>query len=95
MRTTLSKPSPMRSFSSKIRREIKAKLIDKYGPYCQLCILAGRTKKKARINLEIPNERNSWSVDHIIPVSRGGRNIISNMWPAHKGCNNARGNNDL
>lgn len=32
------------------------------------------------------------SVDHITPKSLGGKNHPYNFQPAHKGCNNRRGN---
>lgn len=35
----------------------------------------------------------STTVDHIIPISQGGNPYdLSNMRPAHKGCNTSRGN---
>jgi 5-methylcytosine-specific restriction endonuclease McrA len=32
------------------------------------------------------------SVDHIIPVSRGGHDGLDNLRPAHSKCNGQRGN---
>jgi 5-methylcytosine-specific restriction protein A len=32
------------------------------------------------------------TVDHVIPLSHGGTNDISNLKPAHKRCNSSRGN---
>lgn len=31
------------------------------------------------------------TADHIIPRSQGGRNVLENLEPAHRGCNSARG----
>lgn len=38
--------------------------------------------------------RTRWrfSADHILPKSRGGSDELSNLLPAHIGCNSARGN---
>lgn len=94
-KTRTGKPSPMRTFTARVRREFRAKLIEKYGPYCQLCLLDGHDLDVALIDLEVFNEPMSWSIDHIIPMSRGGRNVLENMQPAHKQCNTARGNDDL
>lgn len=32
------------------------------------------------------------TLDHVRPVSAGGSNDASNLRPAHRGCNSARGN---
>ena len=36
--------------------------------------------------------RDSPSVDHIIPLSKGGKHIRENVQPAHLGCNASKGN---
>jgi 5-methylcytosine-specific restriction endonuclease McrA len=82
---------PMRQIPSRIRREIKAWLLKKYGPYCQICIANGLSKKEAEIDMEIGRAPKKWSVDHIIPYSKGGSNRRENMQPAHQQCNHAKG----
>jgi 5-methylcytosine-specific restriction endonuclease McrA len=84
--------SPMREFMAWERRAFREFLIEKYGPLCQLCILAGRGEKRATIVLDKPNTPRGWSIDHIVPISRGGKNELANMWPAHRSCNTSRGN---
>ena len=37
-------------------------------------------------------KREDFSIDHIIPISKGGRNILKNLQPAHKWCNLEKGN---
>lgn len=31
------------------------------------------------------------TIDHVIPLSKGGRNILANRRPAHRWCNNHKG----
>lgn len=31
------------------------------------------------------------SIDHLVPVVRGGVTVLGNLRPAHHGCNSARG----
>lgn len=58
------------------------KLVRRDGPYCRGC------KKHC------DPRSNQFSVDHIIPVSKGGSNDISNMQIMHIDCNNKKGNDD-
>lgn len=37
--------------------------------------------------------RGGLSVDHIIPLAKGGQNVIENMQPAHSKCNTVKGDN--
>ena len=37
-------------------------------------------------------DRNSPSIDHIIPLSKGGKHTKDNVQPAHLGCNASKGN---
>lgn len=39
------------------------------------------------------NRKNALTVDHITPVSQGGKNFPENIRPAHSHCNNCRGTN--
>jgi 5-methylcytosine-specific restriction endonuclease McrA len=41
-----------------------------------------------------PRTRWSFSVDHLIPRSKGGKSTLTNSAPAHYGCNSSRGNGD-
>jgi 5-methylcytosine-specific restriction endonuclease McrA len=36
----------------------------------------------------------SLTMDHIVPVSKGGTNRVDNLQPAHFRCNKRKGNND-
>lgn len=90
-----SSPSPLREFPAWRRREIREELTTKYGLICQLCLANGQNKYVARILLNVQNHPRGWSVDHIVPVSRGGVNDVDNMWPAHRSCNSNRGNSAI
>lgn len=55
---------------------------DTYGWTCALChrpIDPTATKLRDRLSL-----------DHVLPVSRGGSDAIENLRPAHHGCNSAK-----
>ena len=58
-----------------------------YGNRCGICgeeILVGSTCG-----------RYSLSVDHIIPLSKGGPDLPLNWQPSHKGCNNKKSNKNM
>lgn len=54
-------------------------------PICGICERA--------IDLSITNYRDpmAWTLDHIVPVAVGGTNAVSNLQPAHRSCNGAKG----
>ncbi len=85
----------LRAYTSEERRRIRSALLKKYGPYCQLCLVWGRSKRTAVIDVLSQREPRSLSIDHIIPTSCGGDNKPSNMWPTHAACNHARGDRPL
>jgi 5-methylcytosine-specific restriction endonuclease McrA len=77
----------MRAFTSHERREIRARLIKKYGTACQICSKA--------INMSTVREDNSFSIDHIVALADGGTNTEDNMWPTHVACNELKGSNKV
>jgi 5-methylcytosine-specific restriction endonuclease McrA len=77
---------------SKILHDV---LIDKFG-----------SVRVAKIALSKKNKGRCWlcgiyfmriadiTIDHVVPVSKGGGHNWSNLMPAHKVCNQQRGNGD-
>lgn len=55
-------------------------LARKYGPVCHLCSNPFSQK---------PGEE--MTIDHVIPLARGGTDHVNNLRLAHKKCNNKRG----
>src|SRR6059036_3757981 len=54
--------------------------------YCRYC-----EKKLSRLNYASPGERGAWEVDHSVPLSLGGTDYFSNLWPACIDCNRDKG----
>jgi len=38
-----------------------------------------------------PVSLETFTIDHIVPVSRGGPHTLENMQPAHRACNSRKG----
>lgn len=55
----------------------RRKIRDKTGGRCSYC---GK-----------PLTQKNWSIDHIVPKSKGGTYDLSNLVPCCKGCNNSKG----
>lgn len=60
----------------------------RYGGACHLC------GEQISRDLDWPHPR-SRSVDHLVPVSRGGSNDVDNLRPSHLACNLNRGSRVL
>jgi len=64
-------------------------VLDVYGAVCYLC--------SNPINLEAPSVvgltgwENGLHIDHVVPISRGGLDELSNVRPAHAYCNQIKG----
>lgn len=68
--------------------KFKAKLYWQANGRCGIC------KQHIDITLKYPDPQ-SFSIDHIIPVSLGGNHAVSNLQPAHLVCNSKRGNKPI
>ncbi|HEY3547763.1 MAG TPA: HNH endonuclease, partial [Propionicimonas sp.] len=70
--------------SAKVQEVVRRRVYDRDGWQCWICLgavdpdLRGRTRWAA-------------SLDHVLPLSRGGDHTESNLRLAHFGCNSARG----
>lgn len=70
------------SYSGRPYRRARAAL-KAMGLPCHLC---GR-----EIDPDLPpTHRLSFTVDHALPVSRGGTDEVSNLRPSHRACNSAK-----
>lgn len=69
----------LRRIGAKDRRRRKRSVLRTHGRKCWLC------------GVEISDDKEV-SLDHVIPVSLGGSNVVTNLRPAHRGCNSRRGN---
>lgn len=68
----------MSAWSGRYAARIREEVREIYGSVCWLC---GRQIREGE-----------FSVDHVIPRSRGGGDAIENLRPAHIRCNSRRGN---
>lgn len=71
------KPTPTRRPSTPMVRRKRETLIFERGPFCALC---GKLILKRRVTL-----------DHRVPIRRGGSNRLANLDLAHASCNEAKG----
>lgn len=83
----MSKPNP-RTKNGHARRKIR-KWLKSQGLPCHICGMA--------IDYSLPaGDPMSFEVDEIVPVSKGGSPFdIRNVAPAHRICNQRRGNKDI
>jgi len=78
------------------RRRHREALVKKWGAVCHICWAAGITDQRAIIDLTLRwPDPGCFTRDHIKPRSLGGRDYLSNQRPAHKLCNEKRGNKPL
>jgi len=63
----------------------EAQVLELYGNICHLC--------KKPIDLSLPRKigsegwRNSLQIDHVIPLAKGGPDMLANVKPSHAKCN--------
>ena len=70
-------------------RKLRKYMKDNLPWICHRC--EGEISKE--LTAKDPRHRLAWSADHWpVPRSHGGRTVLSNMKPAHLGCNSDAGN---
>jgi 5-methylcytosine-specific restriction endonuclease McrA len=69
------------SLNSKIKQTIRKKIVKKKGNLCCFC---RKSMKKSETTLE-----------HVVPISKGGTNAQRNLKLSCSGCNNQRGDMDF
>lgn len=67
-----------------LRRQIKIAFYEGEHIYCDIC-------KKRIYSMDSRNKK-GLTIDHTVPKSWGGTDHISNLQPAHKDCNQKKGN---
>lgn len=76
-----------RSAKLSVRSEkyTKEDVILKNGGFCHIC------SEKIDLTIKSPNGL-SFSIDHVIPLTKGGNDTLDNVLPAHRACNSAKSN---
>lgn len=65
-----------------------AAVLAQYGSVCHLCLQP--------IEADVdPRGPRAATRDHVVPVSKGGPNVIENLRPAHRSCNVWKGTKSL
>ena len=72
-----------RRWRGRNQKQLRRLVTDVYGWRCSIC--------HTMIDPNATRLRDRLSIDHVLPVSRGGTDTIENLRPAHYGCNAARG----
>lgn len=72
-----------RRWRGRNQAQLRRLVTDVYGWRCSIC--------HTMINPDATRLRDRLSIDHVLPVSRGGTDTLENLRPAHYGCNAARG----
>lgn len=75
-----------RRYSNNNRKALKKRLRARDGDNCHWC-------KKPMVFGKGNDDAQSATIEHVIPLDRGGLDNPNNMVLAHKKCNNERGNN--
>lgn len=74
--------------TGKQRQTIRRLILERDGPLCCWCKKPLLFGKRMDFGIREPDD---WAtIEHLIPISRGGTNDLSNLALAHKLCNSSR-----
>lgn len=68
-------------------------VIDRYGTICHLC--NKEIDLSAPRQMKVPGWQNGLHMDHVIPISKNGPDVLDNIRPAHGLCNIQRNNKPI
>ena len=77
------------------RNRIHKKLAERDGLLCWICELPIEEKMLMVRCSEINNNSLAASRDHVVPVSKGGGNALTNLRLSHAACNCRRADQDI
>jgi 5-methylcytosine-specific restriction endonuclease McrA len=64
-------------------------VLETYGTDCHIC--NGPVDMSAPRSTWYPGWENGLQIDHLIPISKGGPDVLSNVRPSHGKCNKSKG----
>lgn len=67
-------------------RRLCVLVLQTYGPVCWIC------REPIDLRLAWPDPRSRSTHHYPVPRSKGGRAVLTNLRPAHLGCNSSVGN---
>lgn len=76
-------------FKKQLQEDIDSSKRIKISPVTK-CAVAKKSNVCIYCGKPIADE--DWTLEHLIPLSRGGTNHMDNLYPAHKTCNRMKGN---
>jgi 5-methylcytosine-specific restriction endonuclease McrA len=78
------------------RQRQRDEILKRYGALCHICLANGVTDQRAMIDVDLlwPDPR-CFTRDHVLPRARGGRDDLENLRPAHRECNQLRGDGPI
>lgn len=76
-------------FKNGFEKYLESDVLEKYGTNCHICGLEIDTAAPRRPG--IPGWEHGLHIDHVIPIMKGGADVLENVKPAHGLCNLKKG----
>jgi 5-methylcytosine-specific restriction endonuclease McrA len=86
-------PPPERLRRMQLHHEVRARKMGVAWDCVDLRLVYAKTSGICGI-CKRPVPESTFTVDHIRPMSRGGPHVLTNLQPAHAGCNTRKGNRE-